>query len=159
MGQSYGEVKVVLAGGAVDREALELGVALAEKNHTRLQLLLPISPIKTAFLVAAYLRAGVLPEGVEVGQEASLRRARESVPASVPVTTRVLTCGFLSAVRRLSADADRSAVVISTRRYSFLARALLRVRRVDDGRLNVLGDRRRVTKTESEAPAPLPALH
>ncbi len=138
---SFLAVTVLLRGNGADAEVLARGIEIAESNRARLQLALLASPAKTAYLRAALISAGSDLDVLDWEQHEVLRRALDSVPAAMPVTTRILCCGPIAAVRRILADSDHCLLVPESPRFSYLARKPLHRRWIRTGRLTVVGAR------------------
>ncbi len=138
----YLAVTVLLRGNRADRQVLARGIELAEANRARLHLALLASPTMTAYLRFCSISAGSDPGVIDRTQQEVLRQALDMVPASTPVTTRILNTGPFAALRRLAADSGHCLLVPDSPRFSLLARLPLRIGRIRGGTLSVVDDRR-----------------
>jgi nucleotide-binding universal stress UspA family protein len=122
----FHNVLVAIDGSEHADRALTDAIDLAESERSRLTLMtaVPVLPA-TAYLVAGGATTTKLMEDAHAEAEAILRRARERVPADIPVTTVLTDQPVGGAIIRQIEDGNHDLVVMGSRGRGALRSALL----------------------------------
>jgi nucleotide-binding universal stress UspA family protein len=121
----FHNILVAVDGSADADAALAHAIDLAESEHTRLTLITAVAEIpSTAYLIAGE-QTRQLIEGAHAQAEAVIRKARDQVPADLPVTTVLSEQSIRVALIRQIKEGHHDLVVIGSRGRGAVRAALL----------------------------------
>jgi nucleotide-binding universal stress UspA family protein len=121
----FHSILVAVDGSADADAALAHAIDLAESEHTRLTLMTAVAEVPAAAYLMAGEEAGPLSENVRCQAEAVIRRARDRVPAELPVTTVLSEQPIRIALIRQIKEAHHDLVVMGSRGRGAVRAALL----------------------------------
>jgi nucleotide-binding universal stress UspA family protein len=122
----FHSILVAVDGSPDAEQALTEAIDLAESQNTRLTLITAVSQVPvTAYGAPAGVPVAELVGDARAEAEAILRRARESVPDGVPVTTVLSEQPIRVALSRQIADGHHDLVVMGSRGRGAVRAALL----------------------------------
>jgi nucleotide-binding universal stress UspA family protein len=121
----FHSILVAVDGSPDADEALAQAIDLAESEHTRLTLMTAVAELPpTAYLMAGE-ETGQLIESAHVQAEAVIGRARDRVPADIPVTTVLTDQPIRIALIRQIKDGHHDLVVMGFRGRGTVRASLL----------------------------------
>jgi len=121
----FHDILVAVDGSRDSDLALAHAIDLAESEHTRLTLMTAVAEVpSTAYLMAGEA-ATDLVTGTRAEAEATLRRARDRIPADLPVTTILATDPIRVALVRAIEKGHHDLVVLGSRGRGAVRSALL----------------------------------
>jgi len=121
----FHSILVAVDGSPDADEALAQAIDLAESEHTRLTLMTAVAELPpTAYLMAGE-ETGQLIESAHVQAEAVIGRARDRVPADIPVTTVLTDQPIRIALIRQIKDGHHDLVVMGSRGRGTVRASLL----------------------------------
>jgi nucleotide-binding universal stress UspA family protein len=117
---------LVAVDGSVDADAaLAHAIDLAESEHTRLTLMTAVAEVPAAVYAMAGEETGRLIEGAHAQAEEVIRRARDRVPADLPVRTVLGEQPIRIALIRQLQEGHHDLVVMGSRGRGAVRSALL----------------------------------
>jgi nucleotide-binding universal stress UspA family protein len=119
----FHSILVAVDGSKDSEEALTQAIDMAESERTRLTLITAVQEVPVAATIAP--GAGALIEDPRRGAEATLRAARDRVPADLPVTTILTEKPIRAALIKQIAEGNHDLVVMGSRGRGTLRAALL----------------------------------
>jgi nucleotide-binding universal stress UspA family protein len=121
----FHNILVAVDGSADADAALSHAIDLAESEHTRLTLMTAVTSVpSTAYLVPGE-ESGRLSENAQRQAEAVIRRARDRVPADLPVTTLLTGQPIRLALIRQIKEGHHDLVLMGSRGRGAVRAALL----------------------------------
>ena len=121
----FHDILVAIDGSSHADLALTHAIDLAESDHARLTLMTAIvAPPATAYYGASGEGATALLRDADAHAHAVLRRARDRIPADIPVTTLLTSQPIAKALIRQVTDGHHDLVVMGSRRRGAMRSAL-----------------------------------
>jgi nucleotide-binding universal stress UspA family protein len=124
-GVMFHNILVAVDGSPDAEQALTEAIDLADSEHSSLTLITAVTRLPPTIFFAGGEAVGLLLEDAHTEAEAILRRARERVPAGMPVTTVLTEQPIRSALTRQIVDGAHDLVVMGSRGRGAVRSALL----------------------------------
>jgi len=121
----FHNILVAVDGSRNADQALTHAIDLAESEHTRLTLMTAVAEVPANAYLVAGEAATSLVKATHADAEAILRRARDRIPADLPVTTILTSEPIRTALLRRIGDGHHDLVVMGSRGRGALRSALL----------------------------------